>query len=89
MADCRYLVAADEYATGVDLQVLKPASSERMLCVWAHYHPAAVEKLANTPPWLMKTALAADLWRKGQCARCPCFDAGPAVEQPQRAGAKR
>lgn len=87
MSDCRYLVSADDYATGVDLHRLRDAAAPKALCVWAHYHPAAVEKLADTPPWLVKAALAADQWRKGQCARCPCFDAGPAVEQPQRARA--
>lgn len=85
MPDCRFLVAADNYSTGVDLHVLKPASSERMLCVWAHYHQDAVAKLANTPPWLVKTALAGDQWRPGQCDRCPCFQAGAAVETPRAA----
>ena len=85
MRDCRFLVGADNYSTGVDLHVLKPASSERMLCVWAHYHKDALTKLANTPPWLVKAALAGDQWRPGQCDRCPCFQAGAAVETPRAA----
>lgn len=85
MRDCRFLVAADDYSTGVDLHVLKPASSDRMLCVWAHFHQDAVAKLANTPPWLVKAAMAADQWRPGQCDRCPCFQAGAVVETPRAA----
>lgn len=83
MAECRYLVAADNYQTGVALDVLKAAPSPRQLCVWAHYHPSAVEKLADTPPWLIKAALAADQLRPGQCDRCPCRQAGAPVEMPR------
>lgn len=85
MADCRYLVAADDYRTGVAPDRTQPAPSPRQLCVWAHYHPAAVEKLADTPPWLVRAALAADQWRPGQCNGCPCFQAGAAVETPRAA----
>lgn len=83
MADCRYLVAADDYQTGVDLHRLYACGAPKMLCVWAHFHPTAVEKLADTPPWLMKTALAADLWREGQCEKCACRENGEPVEQPR------
>ncbi|WEK38657.1 MAG: hypothetical protein P0Y50_08835 [Candidatus Brevundimonas colombiensis] len=82
---CRFLVAADAYQTGVDMRRLSPTPAPAMLCVWAHYHPDAVAKLADTPPWLTKAALAADLWRPGQCDRCPCFEAGAAIEQPRTA----
>lgn len=85
MTDCRYLVGADDYSTGIDTRSAKPERSPKMMCVWAHYHPAAVEKLADTPPWLIKAAMAADQWRPGQCERCPCFKAGAPVELPRAA----
>lgn len=85
MPECRYLVGADEYETGIDPRRTRPEPSPPMMCVWAHYHPAAVEKLADTPPWLIKAALAADQWRPGQCDRCPCFERGAPVELPRAA----
>lgn len=80
MADCRYLVAADNYTTGATLDRVEPARSPRQLCAWAHYHPDAVQALASAPPWVAKDALAGDRWRPGQCDRCPCFQPGAPVE---------
>ena len=37
--------------------------AERMLCAWAHFHPAAPAKLVDTPPWLSRAALAGHLMR--------------------------
>lgn len=85
MPDCRYLVAADDYETGIAPDRLRAVTAPAMMCVWAHYHPSAVEKLSDTPPWLLKAALAADLWRPGQCDRCPAFERGAAVERPRAA----
>lgn len=82
---CRFLVAPDDYQTGIDSGRLTPRPAPAMLCVWAHYHADAVAKLADTPPWLMKAALAGDLWRPGQCERCPTYQAGDAVERPRAA----
>lgn len=83
--DCRYLVAPDSYQTGVSLSRLRLDEAPKMLCIWAHYHPDAVEKLSNTPPWLATVALASDQWRPGQCKGCPCYEAGAALETPRAA----
>lgn len=58
----------------------KIAEPERDLCSWADFHPEAVEKLSNTPPWLQRNALSGHLMRKGDCEVCPLFERGDPVE---------
>lgn len=81
---CKYLTAPREVCAkrpgdGRGWQaVTAPA---RSLCAWATFHPAAVVKLADTPSWLVRNALAGHLVQpQTDCGRCPCFEAGGAVE---------
>jgi len=85
MSECRYLVAPDahEFRTVSGERIASPAP--RMLCAWAIYHPASADKMMDAPDWLARNAMAGHLWREGDCDRCPCFDAGDAVETPRAA----
>lgn len=79
---CKYATAPVEMQersnlTGKWRDVPNP---DRFLCSWADYHPNAVEKLSNTPPWLQRNALAGHLMQKGDCERCPLYDEGDAIE---------
>ncbi len=58
----------------------RPLAAERVLCAWTHFHPAAVEALTQSPPWLQRAALAGHLMRADDCGRCPFHEAGPPVE---------
>ena len=83
-AACRYLTVPEEQwvrRPGLQAGWTLARSPERSLCAWATYHPAAVEKLTDTPPWLGRNALAGHLvMPKADCAGCPCFEAGEPVE---------
>lgn len=79
MPECRYLTApAEAEVLGADGgPVLSPP---RDLCAWAIYHPASADKLTDTPPWLVRNAVAGPLVRRGDCDRCLGFEPGAPVE---------
>lgn len=60
----------------------RPVHSDRWLCAWAHFHPAAVAPLSAVPPWLQRSALAGVLMRPQDCGHCAFHEPGPPVEGP-------
>lgn len=78
---CKYATASAEVWEDSILHGWKRVEQpERDLCSWADYHPEAVDKLSNTPPWLQRNALSGHLMRKGDCEKCPLFERGNPVE---------
>ncbi len=68
---CRHLTRSEEVYVVTDAGPVR-SSHVVLLCAWADNEPA---KLVDTPRWVQRNALAGHLYREGDCAGCPCFDA--------------
>lgn len=81
MKHCKYASAtAEAWARNAKGQWVQIKKHDRDLCTWAHYHPDALDKLMQVPPWLTRNALAGHLMKPEDCETCTLFDPGDAVE---------
>lgn len=82
MTHCKYASCADESweRSPISGRWVPKKDVKRDMCTWALYHPDAVDKLTNVPPWLSRNALAGHLMRPADCESCPLFEEGDPVE---------
>lgn len=82
MTSCKYASAPNQLfeRSNITGAWIEKKDAPRDMCSWAHYHPDALEKLTNVPPWLVRNSLSGHLMNPADCEVCPLFDPGDALE---------